>query len=188
MSYKVIIVGDSGVGKTSILNIFLGLDFNLQQQITIGVDYGIKKLNINNSDIKLQIWDTAGQEVFRSISKSYYRGADGAFVVFDLSRRKTFLNIEYWIKELYNQNSNVHVMIIGSKSDMVKQVSDDEIDELITKFNAISYIETSAKNKYNIDTIFYNMASKIHNKHENTKSKPNVELISHSKAYTCCNR
>ena len=186
MNYKIVIIGDSGVGKTSLMNIFLGNEFNSQQQITIGVDYGIKKINLRENEIKLQIWDTAGQEVFRSISKSYYRGAHGAFVVFDLSRKSTFANVEDWIKELYSQNPNVQVMIIGNKSDVKKQITDDEIEALITKFDSISYVETSAKNKHNIDIMFHNMASKLHCKKIEPRILKDKFDLNYYKKHGCC--
>ena len=123
--YKLILVGDSCTGKTSIVTQYVDKNFIIKQPVTIGVEFAIgheELLDIDSGEvtnIKLQIWDTAGQECFRSITKSYYRNALGAIIVFDLTRNYTFLNVEHWIRELKDRTAEtMQILLIGNKKDL----------------------------------------------------------------------
>lgn len=144
--YKILIIGDSGVGKTSILNRFSTDTFNESFISTIGVDFKIKKINVNGTDVKLQVWDTAGQERFRTITSSYYRGAHGIIIVFDVSDRESFLNVDHWIKEIdsFCVNRNIQKILIGNKIDLERKVTHEEANYMALKYG-ITYLEVSSK-------------------------------------------
>jgi Ras-related protein Rab-2A len=117
--FKYIIVGDTGVGKSCALLQFTDERFQPVHDLTIGVEFGAKMITIENRQIKLQIWDTAGQESFRSITRSYYRGAASALLMYDITRRETFNHLTRWLEEINkNSNSNIVIMLIGNKSDL----------------------------------------------------------------------
>lgn len=163
--FKILLIGDSGCGKSSILSRFCDDKFDYHFMSTIGVDFKIKNLAINDINIKLQIWDTAGQERFRTITGSYYRSAIGVIIVFDLTDRKSFDNVKYWLQEVdkYAQ-SDVKKILIGNKSDLTeeRQITQDDITELLYN-NRLSYIETSAKDNININNIFTELSNNILN-------------------------
>jgi Ras-related protein Rab-2A len=161
---KYIIVGDSGVGKSSIMIQFTERRFSLMHDITIGVEFAAYIHTIGNDKIRLQIWDTAGQESFRSITRSYYRGAACAFVVFDITNRESFNNIKSWMNDVQNySNFPITIILIGNKSDLEdkREVSSKEAEELAQK-NNITYIETSAKNCKNINKVFIDSIENIY--------------------------
>lgn len=117
--FKLCLVGDTGVGKTCIANRFVSDEFHHQQASSSSASFFKKTVNLEDRDVRLQIWDTAGQEAFRALAPMYYRSAAAIFVVFDLTRTKTFEDVKYWIGEIKNKaNSNVIVYIIGNKSDL----------------------------------------------------------------------
>merc|ERR1712039_711147 len=117
--FKYIIIGDTGVGKSCLLLQFTDKRFQPVHDLTIGVEFGARLINIENKQIKLQIWDTAGQESFRSITRSYYRGASAALLVYDISRRDTFNHLARWLQEArQNASANMVIMLIGNKSDL----------------------------------------------------------------------
>jgi Ras-related protein Rab-11A len=119
MIVKIVLLGDSGVGKTNISSRFLKGEFNLDTKATIGVEFGSKKFEINGRNIKAQIWDTAGQERYKSITNAYYKGAKGALLIYDVSRRSTFENIDKWIVDLkQNSDPNVNIILMGNKCDI----------------------------------------------------------------------
>ncbi len=153
--FKIIAVGDSGVGKTATITQYVDNIFSENHISTIGVDFKIKTIEYLNKIIKLQIWDTAGQERFRTVTSSYYRGADGVIIIFDKTNIQSFYNIEKWISEIKNYSKeNVKILIVGNKSDLENiQVSDEEIEKLCQKLN-LNYISTSAKTGENTDVIF----------------------------------
>lgn len=118
---KILIIGESGVGKSSLLLRFTENNFDPEQTLTIGVDFKTKKLTVDGNTVKLAIWDTAGQERFRTLTPSYYRDAQGAILVFDVSNYASFAKLEIWINELetYSTKSNIVKMIVGNKIDVV---------------------------------------------------------------------
>lgn len=119
--FKIIIIGDSGVGKTNILSRYIKNSFSFDTRSTVGVEFGAKKVEVNGYKVKNQIWDTAGQERYRSITNTYYKGAKGALVVYDISKRDTFDNANKWINELrMNGEKDVCIVLVGNKSDLLE--------------------------------------------------------------------
>ena len=135
--YKIIIIGDSGSGKTNIVARLVNEHFDSNSYTTIGIDFRVKTFNLNGDNIKFQIWDTAGQERFRSLIKSYYRLGSGIIVVFDLSNIESFNSIEKWMHEIENNSDlNIHdivIMLIGNKSDLngKRQVEQEQIETFV---------------------------------------------------------
>ena len=162
---KLIIVGNASVGKSSIASRFQNDNYNNNYEITIGVEFYTKIIKVENKKVKIQIWDTAGQETFRSLIKSYYRGAAGCLLVFDICDINSFKNIKYWIKNVKdNSNQFIIFTLIGNKSDKIqeRQVSIQEALEF-AEMNELEYIETSALNSRNIYNAFYTTTNKILN-------------------------
>lgn len=161
--FKILIIGDSGVGKSSILLRFAEDTFTESYISTIGVDFKIRSIEQDNKIIKLQIWDTAGQERFRTITTSYYRGAHGIIIVYDVTDAESFTNVQQWLLEINRYSSeNVTKILVGNKSDLEHRrvVSTFSGQEYAESLN-IDFIETSAKNTNNVDKVFYDMATKI---------------------------
>jgi len=164
--FKYIIIGDTGVGKSCLLLQFTDKRFQPVHDLTIGVEFGARMINIEAKQIKLQIWDTAGQESFRSITRSYYRGAAGALLVYDITRRETFNHLTCWLEDArQHSNSNMTIMLIGNKSDLEhKRAVSTEEGEQFAKENGLIFIETSAKTAANVEEAFINTAKKIYEK------------------------
>ena len=119
-SFKFILVGDTGVGKTSLIGRFIENRFDPNHEFTVGVEFAAKTVLLNGKPIKLQIWDTAGQEEFRAITRSYYRSSAAALVVFDVARRETFRNASRWVEDVRsNSNRDVILVLVGNKCDLV---------------------------------------------------------------------
>ena len=164
--FKILILGDSFVGKTNMLKRFLDDEFESNTKETVGVEYGSKNFTMEKGDVvNAQLWDTAGQERYRSMTKAYYKGAKGALLVYDLTRRSTFDNIDNWIIDLKtNCDKDMLIMIIGNKSDLEEErdVSKDEAQAKAEQYN-IAYMETSAKNGDNINKAFHEIIEQIYN-------------------------
>lgn len=131
---KVVIVGDSGVGKSNIINRYCNDQFSQDGKATVGVELETKFFKAQNEVLNVSIWDTAGQERFKSITNAYYRGAHGVIVVFDLTRKETFENCRNWFNEVKNANNQIlnNMLLIGNKSDLhdLRQVSEEEAKEM----------------------------------------------------------
>ncbi len=169
--YKLLIIGDAGVGKTGIMNRYIYNNFNSQSKPTMGVEFGTKKTKINNTIIRAQIWDTAGQEKYRSITSAYYRGAKAAIVVYDVTNKDSFNNIEKWINEIKaTGDKDMIIVICGNKIDLDEQriVSMEEAKEKAAN-NKLILIETSAKTNENIDKVFDNISNFIYNDYIDNK-------------------
>ena len=161
--FRYIIVGDMAVGKSCLLLQFTDHKFRHQHELTIGVEFGGKTIEVKNKNIKIQIWDTAGQEAFQAITRTYYKGAIGALLVYDITKRDTFDHINKWINEVKNNGSkDIVCMLIGNKKDLEeeRQVRYEEGKELADK-NKMLFIETSAKTAENVQECFYLSAEKI---------------------------
>lgn len=156
---KILIIGESAVGKSCLLIRYTSNQFQETFMTTIGVDFKTKYLDIDGQNVKLQIWDTAGQERFRAITKAYYRGAHGILVVFDISRRETFEKTRLWIDSIResSQSGGIDAILIGNKADLSRAVTREEAEELAKDYG-IQYYETSAKENKNVDTAFYELA------------------------------
>ena len=115
----VVLIGDSGVGKSNLLSRFTRNEFNLDSKSTIGVEFATRSIQVDTKTIKAQIWDTAGQERYRAITSAYYRGAVGALLVYDISKHQTYDNVTRWLKELRDHaDANIVIMLVGNKSDL----------------------------------------------------------------------
>ncbi|KMZ72512.1 Ras-related protein Rab2BV [Zostera marina] len=162
--FKIVLIGDSGVGKSNILTRFTRNHFCLDSKSTIGVEFATKTLQMEGKTIKAQIWDTAGQERYRAITSAYYRGAVGAFLVYDMTKKQTFDNVQRWLCELRDHaDSNIAIMMVGNKSDLkhLRVVSEDDAQELAEK-EAISFLETSALEAVNVDNAFQTILTQIY--------------------------
>lgn len=159
---KLLIIGDSGVGKTNILLRFCENNFMTSHLTTIGIDFKIKTIEIDGKKIRLQIWDTAGQERFKTITQTYYKGAMGIIMVYSINDRASFNALENWMRQIKTHASeNVVKVLIGNKSDMAdRQVSFEEGKKMADSFG-INFFEVSAKNNTNITETFTYMAKEI---------------------------
>ncbi|XP_019731538.1 ras-related protein Rab-8B [Hippocampus comes] len=161
--FKLLLIGDSGVGKTCLLFRFSEDSFNTTFISTIGIDFKIRTIELDGKRVKLQIWDTAGQERFRTITTAYYRGAMGIMLVYDISNEKSFENIKNWIRNIEEHaSSDVEKMVLGNKCDMSdrRQVSKDRGEKLAIDYG-VKFLETSAKSSLNVEEAFYTMGRDI---------------------------
>ena len=161
--FKYIIIGDAAVGKSNLLLRYTHGQFKPEYQLTIGVEFGAKNISINDKIYRIQIWDTAGQENFRSITRAYYKNSVCALVVYDITNRDSFNNISNWIEDCKNQSpKTIFMVLVGNKSDLSDKrvISIEEGRELAEKYNMI-FFETSAKTGDNVDLIFFKSAEEI---------------------------
>jgi len=161
--FKLVLIGDSGVGKSCLLLRFADDNFTDSYISTIGVDFRFRTINIENKTVKLQIWDTAGQERFRTITSAYYRGADGIIMVYDVTSSESFDHVEEWLSEVDRYaNENTSKLLVGNKADLIeeKQVPEDTAQRFAEKLS-IPFLETSAKTATNVDAAFLTMAKEL---------------------------
>lgn len=161
--FKLLIIGDSGVGKSCLMLRFTEDSFNEKQLATIGVDFKVKYVNENGKRIKLALWDTAGQERFRTLTSSYYRGAQGIIFVYDVSEPETFENIRQWIAEADSYNKNVIKMLVANKIDLPshqRKVSTQQGEDFAIEMSML-FIECSAKTREGIQHAFQELVLKI---------------------------
>lgn len=191
--FKLLLIGDSGVGKSCLLLRFADDVYSETYISTIGVDFKIRTINLDNKIVKLQIWDTAGQERYRTITSSYYRGAHGIILVYDVTDKDSFDHVKDWMTEVDRYaNENVDIILIGNKSDLVnkRQVTYDEA-RAYAQENRIQYIETSAKNATNVEKCFNAMSRQIATRTMNSMLKDTMRdsVILNGeevKEKTCC--
>ncbi|XP_048138102.1 ras-related protein Rab11D [Rhodamnia argentea] len=162
--FKLVLIGDSGVGKSNLLSRFTRNEFNLESKSTIGVEFATKSLNLDGKVVKAQIWDTAGQERYRAITSAYYRGAVGALLVYDVTRHATFENVGRWLRELRDHTDpNIVVMLIGNKSDLRHLVAVPlEDGKSFAENESLYFMETSALDATNVEAAFAEVLSQIY--------------------------
>lgn len=157
--FKIVLIGDTCVGKSQLLSRFAKNEFNLESKATIGVEFATKTVYAdNNQSIKAQIWDTAGQERYRAVASSYYRGAVGALVVYDITNHKTFMNVDNWVQELKQKGpKGMIVMLVGNKTDLADEQRRVPISEVkqYSQIHQLEWIETSALDSTNVDEAFH---------------------------------
>ena len=155
ITIKLLLLGDSSVGKTCIINKYIFNKFEESHLSTLGIDYMDKLVEYKNYKIKLQIWDTSGEEKYRSITKNFYKNADGLFVIFDLTNEDSFNHVKNWINEAKDNKSDIKMILIGNKSDSEDERKVDKDRALkFSEENNLQYFETSAKNGLNIEESF----------------------------------
>eukprot|EP00347_Sterkiella_histriomuscorum_P000689 403374881 len=200
--FKLVLIGDTCVGKSSLLVRFADDCFSENYITTIGVDFRFRTLQINKSTIKLQIWDTAGQERYRTITNAYYKGADGIIIVFDICSKESFLNVASWMKEVEKHSGeDVTVMVLANKADCAQE--EVEVTDLdIKKFeeeNKLKVMKVSAKTGLNVDESFLEMTKKLIVKKNNSSQEDKKKTLglkklkeaidgqdSQSKSNSCC--
>jgi len=166
MQIKLLMIGDSGVGKTCLLLRYANDSFSPTFITTIGIDFKIKNIQLDGKWIKLQIWDTAGQERFRTITTSYFRGAQGILLVYDVTDRNSFISIRNWVAQIQmHADVNVNKILIGNKCDVQdhRAISYEEGDVLAKEYN-IHFYETSAKQNLNVENAFLKIATDVKNR------------------------
>eukprot|EP00262_Sarcandra_glabra_P009491 TRINITY_DN238_c0_g2_i1.p1 TRINITY_DN238_c0_g2~~TRINITY_DN238_c0_g2_i1.p1 ORF type:complete len:228 (+),score=32.77 TRINITY_DN238_c0_g2_i1:109-792(+) len=163
--FKVVLIGDSAVGKSQILSRFARNEFNLDSKATIGVEFQTRTLVIQHKSVKAQIWDTAGQERYRAVTSAYYRGAVGAMLVYDITRRQSFDHIQRWLQELRGHaDKNIVIILLGNKTDLEDQraVPIEDAREFAEK-EGLFFLETSALEATNVETAFLTVLTEIFN-------------------------
>jgi len=162
--FKVVLIGDSAVGKSNLLSRFTRDEFSLESKSTIGVEFATRSVPIDGKTIKAQIWDTAGQERYRAITSAYYRGAVGALLVYNISKSNTFENCERWLSELRdNANAETCIMLVGNKCDLkhLRAVSTEDAQAFAQK-EGLTFIETSALDGSRVEEAFKQLLTQIH--------------------------
>ncbi|KAH7521436.1 hypothetical protein FEM48_Zijuj07G0033000 [Ziziphus jujuba var. spinosa] len=163
--FKIVIIGDSAVGKSNLLSRYARNEFNMHSKATIGVEFQTQSMDIDGKEVKAQIWDTAGQERFRAVTSAYYRGAVGALIVYDITRRTTFDSVGRWLEEL-NTHSDTTVarMLVGNKYDLenIRDVSVEE-GKSLAETEGLFFMETSALDSTNVKKAFEIVIKEIYN-------------------------
>ena len=179
--YKIIIIGDSNVGKSNILSRYTKDQFQGNSKATVGVELGTKFVKIEGVGAKLQIWDTAGQERYRSLTSSYYKGCHGCFIVYDITNEASFQSISTWYEQAVKEaGKDISIILVGNKCDLEseRKVSKEQGEEKARSMNA-SFFETSALSKVNIDDIFNEIVNNIFQRTKGQKNDDDddIEII-----------
>ncbi|XP_057483517.1 ras-related protein RABA5b-like [Actinidia eriantha] len=163
--FKIVVIGDSAVGKSNLLSRFARDEFDLHSKATVGVEFQTQVMEVDGKEVKAQVWDTAGQERFRAVTSAYYRGAVGALIVYDISRRTTFDSVKRWLEELNTHcDTTVARMLVGNKCDLenIRDVSVDDGKSLAEE-EGLFFIETSALDSTNVIASFEIVIREIYN-------------------------
>ena len=180
MMFKVVLVGDSFVGKTNIMSKYLKNEFHEDSKATVGVEFGSKQFTIDGHSVKAQIWDTAGQERYKAITSAYYKGAKGAFIVYDITRKNSFESVERWVSDVISvADKKITIVLIGNKSDLEdqRQVTKEEAQDKANKLE-IAFMETSAFSGDNLDKAFEMMMNEVYKKcHEEMLADGDLDII-----------
>ncbi|KAE9592704.1 hypothetical protein Lal_00029060 [Lupinus albus] len=185
--FKIVLIGDSGVGKSQLLHRFVKNEFNLKSKSTIGVEFLTKTIVMDHKIVKAQIWDTAGQERYQAITTAYYRGAIGALLAYDITKRRSFDHVEKWLEELrMHADKNIAIMLVGNKSDLTAREVPTEFAKEFAEQQDLFFIETSALNSSNVESAFHGLLSQVYENvikkhitadgHEPNWDKVNLEL------------
>lgn len=169
--FKFIVIGDTGVGKSCVVLQFIENKTRSAHDVTIGVEFGAKTIKVGNKNIKLQIWDTAGQENFRSITRSYYRSAIGALLVYDITRKDTFTHVKTWLEEVkVNGNPHMEILLVGNKNDLESErtVTTEE-GASFARENGLQFIEINAKDYNKVSEAFTLVTKAIYKRIEDGK-------------------
>ena len=173
MIFKILIIGDTNVGKSNLLLRYVKNDFSVDMKSTVGVEFGSKILKILGINIKAQIWDTAGQERYRSMTSSYFKGSKGVLIVYDITNHSSFESVDRWINEFrMKSDENSSIIIVGNKNDLEEErkVTKEEGEEKAKKFN-LGFFETSAKDGKNVDDAFKCLFEKVVDNYIKKKEK-----------------
>lgn len=185
--FKVVLIGDSGVGKSNILGRFTRNEFNLESKSTIGVEFATRTVTVDGKLVKAQIWDTAGQERYRAITSAYYRGAVGALLMYDISKPETYENVNRWLNELREYAvPQIVIMLVGNKCDLkhLRAVSTEEVAAFAEE-KKLLFIETSALDATNVELAFQNILTEIYRNHaEQTTLQADFPQIKPSEGHT----
>ena len=166
-TFKILLIGESGVGKTALLERYCDDVFNESLLSTVGVDFKAKYVRVGGKTIKVQLWDPAGQEKFRNITTSYYRGTHGCLVVYDVTEKTTFEKIGYWLNELRSEKQQPEIMIVGNKTDRGTRAVSDEMVSTFLKENGVARArECSAKTGENVGDVFTELIGRIYGNKE----------------------
>ena len=180
MMFKIVLVGDASVGKTNIMSKYLKNEFHEDSKATVGVEFGSKQFTVEGHKIKAQIWDTAGQERYKAMTSAYFKGAKGAFIVYDITSKSSFESVDRWLNDLrVSADKNLTVIIIGNKCDLEQQrdVKKEQGEEK-SKSNGVAFMETSALSGENIDKAFDKMVNEVFNKcHEEFISDGDLDIV-----------
>lgn len=162
--FKIVLIGDSAVGKSQLLARFARNEFNLDSKATIGVEFQTRTLTIDHKTVKAQIWDTAGQERYRAVTSAYYRGAVGAMLVYDITKRQTFDHVARWLEELRGHaDKNIVIMLVGNKTDLesLRAVPTEDAKDFAEK-KSLFFMETSALEATNVEPAFLTVLTEIY--------------------------
>jgi len=187
--FKILLIGDSGVGKSNLLSRFTRNEFNLNSTSTIGIEFVSRFMNIEGKGVKAHIWDTAGQERYRTVTSAYYRGAVGALLVYDISKHSTYVNVTEWLEELrLHTDPNIVIMLVGNKSDLkhLRAVRTDEAKAFSVK-HGFSFIETSALDVSNVEAAFLSVVTDICHVMSSKPLEPSTTNIEPSRQGTVVN-
>ncbi|KAI0242702.1 Ras-related protein Rab-43 [Lamellibrachia satsuma] len=193
--FKIVLIGDAGVGKTCVVQRFKSGTFVERHGNTIGVDFTMKTLNLDGKRIKLQIWDTAGQERFRTITQSYYRSANGVIITYDITKKESFNNVTRWLEDVKRYAAcNIAQLLIGNKKDLeeIREVPFSSAQSLAAHYGMLDVLETSAKENVNIEDAFVKLAEELMKMHggegleEQATHSLTLNTRNVDKAFSCC--
>ena len=184
---KIILLGDSSVGKTTIFQRFIDNHLEKNSSATVGVEFKLKNYNYHNKNYSIQVFDTAGQERFRSITQAYYKMGQGFFIIFDISNEDSLKSVPYWIDSIYDKViENNNIIILGNKSDLQVQIADNVIKQTLDKYKKIKFIKTSALNNKNINKAFEEMIDLCDQGNTMENDKKLNEIIKKDNKVSCC--
>ena len=181
INFKLIIIGDTGVGKSSVLKRAVKNIFDENYQATIGFEFLLMHFKVNDLKLKLQIWDTCGQEMYRSLVQGFYHNSSLALLVYEINNKKSFENLEFWIKDLrQHTEKDLPVFIIGNKNDLERKVTQEEVKNFKNTNDIVYFAECSAKNGYNVKEIFFEAAKylyQMYKKFNNQDKAPTAKRL-----------